>query len=104
MSIAFRNAFSFGSFAFAWRASDVGAIFSRIFFAASASCCAHSGWLWLIASPQYAIANVGSAFCARWNATAASSNWKLWRSFTPSMNAACAAALPEFGNVIVPSS
>ena len=34
MSIAFRNAFSFGSFAFAWRASDVGAIFSRIAFAA----------------------------------------------------------------------
>ena len=69
-----RNAFSFGSFALASRSFNVGAIFSRIVFAAVVSCCAHSGWLWLIASPQYAITNVGSIFCARWNATAASSN------------------------------
>ena len=69
--------FLVGSFAFASRAVNVGAIFSRIAWAAFVSCCAHSGWLWLIASPQYAIAKVGSIFCARWNATAASSNWKL---------------------------
>ncbi len=46
----------------------------------------------------------GSIFCARWNATAASSNWKLCRLFTPSRNAACAAGAPEVGNVMVPSS
>ena len=92
----------------AWPSRDasfrVGAIFSRIFFAASVSCCAHSGWLWLIASPQYAIAKAGSAFCARWKATAAESNSKLCSALTPSRKAACAAGAPEVGKAIEPSS
>ena len=71
----------------------------------SSSCCAHSGWLWLIASPQYAIANDGIRFLRALERD---------RGFVELEAVQVLHALderaparrrsPEFGNVIVPSS
>ncbi len=62
-----------GVLAFAIRASPVAPNFASAARPLSTSSKNHSGWLKLIASPQYAIANAGSIFCAARNASIASS-------------------------------
>ena len=52
-----------GTGAFACRASGVGANRASVSCAASRSCSRQSGWLYVIASPQYARAKSGSISC-----------------------------------------
>src|SRR6185437_12563149 len=61
------------------------------------------GMVRVIASPQYASANPGSARWASRNAAAASSYSKLWSSNTPRMKARWAGLAPELGKEMVPS-
>ncbi len=78
ISTAPRYAFSRAVGAFAARATGVGPNFASAFRAAARSCCIQIGWLKVIASPQYAIANPGSIACARRKSAAADSYSKLW--------------------------
>jgi hypothetical protein len=55
------------------RASAVGASLFSAARARSGEVRCHTGWLNVMASPQYAIAKLGSAFCASTNASRASS-------------------------------
>src|SRR5258706_15614649 len=58
------------------------------------------GWLWVIASPQYARAKPGSIFWAFEKASRASLYSKEWSRKTPSRKSFWAAARPEFGKSI----
>ena len=89
--------------AFPRRASAVGASRPRTARAESRLCWFHTGWVKVIASPQYASAKPGSACWASRNAAAASSYSKLWSSNTPRMKARWAGLAPELGKEMVPS-
>ena len=91
-STARRKPCSRGVFAFAIRAAGVAPSFASAALPLSTSSKNHSGWLKLIASPQYAIAKLGSIFCAARNASIASSYMKLWSHATPRRNSASALA------------
>lgn len=71
--------------------------------AAALSCSIQMGWLYAIASPQYAMAKPGSTRCASRNACSAAGYSKLCISATPRMNCACAAAPAEVGKSTSPS-
>ena len=58
---------------------------------------------WVIASPQYAIAHVGSAAMTSLNCCSALSYQKLCSNATPRSNAFCCAAAHEVGKLTVPS-
>src|SRR5213078_4398359 len=94
---ASRYAFSRAVGALAWRAAGVGASLASAARALSTFSLYQSGWLYDIASPQYAIANAGSRRCASLKTRMASSYSKLCSRSTPRTNGACAGGVLDVG-------
>src|SRR5256885_208313 len=96
-------AFSGAVGAFACRSSAVSASFFSALRADAMSCSIQTAWLKVIASPQYAMANDGSAACAFLNHCAASPYSKLCSCASPRRNGCCAAGEPEFAKATLPT-